>query len=159
MEWEEKNFFVYMAVSAHHVILKEVEDPSLNTITFLDTHVCINNPHWQSSWILSTALTYIRFQTSGWESNGNTRENIYWSLLFHGVTMKHIKTLIWKKTVWRNLIQKLLIEKFLNTLHFASIKSEAATGAVLLKRVLLKILQNSQENTCARLSFVIKLQA
>ena len=90
---------------------------------------------------LSTALTYMciyiclkqkrRVQTSGWENNGNARENVHWSLPFHDVTMKHIKTLIWKKTVWRNLIQKLLIEKFLNTLHFASIKSEAATGAVL----------------------------
>ena len=30
---------------------------------------------------------------------------------------------------------------------------------VFLKKVLLKISQNSQENTCARLSFLIKLQA
>ena len=37
--------------------------------------------------------------------------------------------------------------------------TEAATGGVLLKKVLLKILQNSQENTCARVSFLIKLQA
>ena len=52
MEWEEKKFVVYMAVSVHHVILKEVEDPSLNTITFLDRHVCINKPYWQSSGII-----------------------------------------------------------------------------------------------------------
>ena len=37
--------------------------------------------------------------------------------------------------------------------------TEAATWGVLSKKVLLKILQNSQENTCARLSFSIKLQA
>ena len=37
--------------------------------------------------------------------------------------------------------------------------SEAATGGVLRKKVFLKILQNSQENTCARVSFLIKLQA
>ena len=37
--------------------------------------------------------------------------------------------------------------------------SEAATGGVLRKKVFLKILQNSQENTCAKVSFLIKLQA
>ena len=36
---------------------------------------------------------------------------------------------------------------------------EAATGSVLSKKVFLKISQNSQENTCARVSFLIKLQA
>ena len=38
-------------------------------------------------------------------------------------------------------------------------RSEAANGGVLLKKVFLKISQNSQENTCARDSFLIKLQA
>ena len=37
--------------------------------------------------------------------------------------------------------------------------SEAATRGVLCKEVFLKISQNSQENTCARVSFLIKLQA
>ena len=37
--------------------------------------------------------------------------------------------------------------------------TEAATGDVLCKKVFLKNLQNSQENTCARVSFLIKLQA
>ena len=37
--------------------------------------------------------------------------------------------------------------------------AEAANGGVLLKKVLLEILQNSQENTCARDSFLIKLLA
>ena len=36
---------------------------------------------------------------------------------------------------------------------------ETATRGVLLKKVLLKISQNSQENRCARVSFLIKLQA
>ena len=36
--------------------------------------------------------------------------------------------------------------------------SEVATGGVQ-KKLLLEILQNSQENTCARVSFLIKLQA
>ena len=36
---------------------------------------------------------------------------------------------------------------------------EAATRNVLCKKVILVIWQNSQENTCARVSFLIKLQA
>ena len=36
--------------------------------------------------------------------------------------------------------------------------SKTATGGVLLKKVFLKISQNSQEDTCARVSFLIKLQ-
>ena len=35
---------------------------------------------------------------------------------------------------------------------------EAATRGVLCERVFLEISQNSQENTCARVSFSIKLQ-
>ena len=34
-----------------------------------------------------------------------------------------------------------------------SVQPEAATGGVLWKKVFLNILQNSQENTCARVSF------
>ena len=37
--------------------------------------------------------------------------------------------------------------------------SEAATGGVLQEKVFLEISLNSQENTCARVSFLIKLQA
>ena len=37
--------------------------------------------------------------------------------------------------------------------------TEAATGGVLQKKVFLKVSQNSQENTCARVSYLIKLQA
>ena len=40
-----------------------------------------------------------------------------------------------------------------------NIYSEAATRVVLCKKVFLEISQNSQENTCARTSFLIKLQA
>ena len=36
---------------------------------------------------------------------------------------------------------------------------EVATGGVLLEEVFLEILQNSHENTCARVSVLIKLQA
>ena len=37
--------------------------------------------------------------------------------------------------------------------------SEAATGGVLWKKVMLEISQNSQENTCAGVSLLIKVQA
>ena len=37
--------------------------------------------------------------------------------------------------------------------------SEAATKGVLFKTVFLEISQKSQENTCARVSFLIRLQA
>ena len=36
---------------------------------------------------------------------------------------------------------------------------ETATGGVLLETVFLEISQKSQENTCTRVSFSIKLQA
>ena len=38
------------------------------------------------------------------------------------------------------------------------LSAEAAIGGVLWEKVVLEILQNSQENTCARVSFLIKLQ-
>ena len=38
------------------------------------------------------------------------------------------------------------------------LRPEAATRGVLCKKVFLEILQNSQENTCARVSFLINLQ-
>ena len=41
----------------------------------------------------------------------------------------------------------------------AGLKSEAATAGVLKEKVFVEISQNSQENTCARVSFLIKLQA
>ena len=37
--------------------------------------------------------------------------------------------------------------------------SEAAVQMCSIKKVFLEILQNSQKNTCARVSFLIKLQA
>ena len=43
-------------------------------------------------------------------------------------------------------------------MHEGTIRVEAATRGVLCERVFLEISQNSQENTCARVSFLIKLQ-
>ena len=41
---------------------------------------------------------------------------------------------------------------------FFTENTEAATGGVLWKNVFSEMSQNSQENTCARFSFLIKLQ-
>ena len=46
-----------------------------------------------------------------------------------------------------------VISVYINSPH-----TEADTGRVLLKKVLLKISENSQENTCVGVSFLIKLQ-
>ena len=58
MEWEKRRFFAYMVVSAYHVISMELENLSLDSIKFLGTHVCINNPHWQSSGIIVFLCKY-----------------------------------------------------------------------------------------------------
>ena len=47
-----------MAISAYHVISKEVENTSLDTIEFLGTHLRINHPHWQSSGIIVLLCKY-----------------------------------------------------------------------------------------------------
>ena len=39
------------------------------------------------------------------------------------------------------------------------VNTEAATRGVLLKKVFFEVSQNSRINTCARVSFLIKLQA
>ena len=38
-----------MATSVYHVIPKEVENRVFRQIAFLDKHVCITNPSWQST--------------------------------------------------------------------------------------------------------------
>ena len=50
------------------------------------------------------------------------------------------------------------VRKFLSTVIGFTIfhLSEAATGGVLLENVFLEISQNSQENTCGNVSFLIK---
>ena len=42
---------------------------------------------------------------------------------------------------------------------YCHLYSEAATRGVLCKKLVLEISQNSQENACARVSYLIKLQA
>ena len=45
------------------------------------------------------------------------------------------------------------------TIFIILICLEATTGFVLKRKVFLKISQNSHKSTCARISFLIKLQA
>ena len=47
-----------MAASVYQVIPKEVEDCIFRQIEFLDTHICINNPHWQHSGIIIIFCKY-----------------------------------------------------------------------------------------------------
>ena len=47
-----------MAFSGYHVISKEIENPSLDTIEFLDTHGYINKGRGQSSCIIVFACKY-----------------------------------------------------------------------------------------------------
>ena len=56
-------------------------------------------------------------------------------------------------------ISRNLCKKFLcNVIDFTIFHlSEAVTGGVLLEKVFLEISQNSQENTCGKVSFLIKV--
>ena len=58
---------------------------------------------------------------------------------------------------WQQLI--IMILNLLTYLSFYWLYIEAVIRGVLLKKVFLEISQNSQENSCARVSFLIKLQA
>ena len=55
-----------------------------------------------------------------------------------------------------NLCKKISLQCFGFTIFHLS---EAATGGVLLEKVFLEMSQNSQENTCGKVSFLIELQA
>ena len=59
--------------------------------------------------------------------------------------------------IWSHLLEKFLIENFTFSANLQ--RPETATGGVLSKMVFLKVSQSSQENSCARVSFLIMLQA
>ena len=59
MEWKKRIFFTYVAASAYHLISRRDKIVSLGTNAFLDTHVCIKNPYWQSSRIIKFFCKYI----------------------------------------------------------------------------------------------------
>ena len=54
-----------------------------------------------------------------------------------------------------NFCKKIICNVICSTIFHLS---EAATGSVLLEKVFLEISQNLQENTCGKVSFLIKLQ-
>ena len=70
-----------------------------------------------------------------------------------------------KMWLWSHLLKNSLKENFIfcakfgskakNLMHF----TPTATRLVLCEKMFLEISQNSQENTCARVSFLTKLQA
>ena len=75
---------------------------------------------------------------------------------------------IFYRKVKTNMTLELLLETFHNAgitfnQNILSVETQPDSEAVVRKRsvknVFLEILQNSQENTCARVSFLMKLQA
>ena len=64
------------------------------------------------------------------------------------------------KVTEKHLFRSIVLNKVagLMILFFIEQHSEAATRGVLCKKLFLEIWQNSQESTCARVSFLIKLQ-
>ena len=62
----------------------------------------------------------------------------------------------WKSLCSRNVFRKQNLDKlFVGKLHY----SEAVAQRCSVKKLFLEISQNSRENTCVRVSFLIKLQA
>ena len=77
---------------------------------------------------------------------------------FRKFTWKHLcRSLFFNKA--RDLTNTFFIEYLCWLLLFNACITEAATGYVLWEKVFLEISQNSQENTCTRVSFLINLQA
>ena len=75
-----------------------------------------------------------------------------------------IQTLLYSPSFTANDIDRYYIRFFLVNAILALLREEgvfieAATRGVQLKKVFLEISQNSQENTCVSVSFLIKLQA
>ena len=67
-----------MAALANHVISKEVEIASSDSIALLDTHVYINNPYWlRSGWLPLVACRYT--MRVSWETK---KEWLSYKLLF-----------------------------------------------------------------------------
>ena len=68
----------------------------------------------------------------------------------------------WSKSMVKPVLIRLLIINIpfiLKPVNWFGGVTEAATRGVLWKELFLEISQNSQENTCVRISFLLKLQA
>ena len=58
MEWEKRRFFLIIAPSPYHIVLKEVENHIIDTIALLDAHVYVNDPYQQSCGIIIILCKY-----------------------------------------------------------------------------------------------------
>ena len=100
----------------------------------------------------------------------------YWRCSGKIGVLKNVENFAGKYLCWsllRNFIKKRLkrmclpvkLAKYLRTpilkniCEWLLLQSEAVVQRCSVKKVFLEMLQNSQENTCARVSFLIKLQA
>ena len=66
---------------------------------------------------------------------------------------------VMEKQEWRNNVEINLDMNHLEISASELVSAEAAVRGVLYEKVILKISQDSQENICATISFLIKLQA
>ena len=72
--------------------------------------------------------------------------------IFSFPQLRNFCLILWVTTIWGKFFE--ILSEFSDT----EIK-EAAVQRCSVKKVFLEISQNSQENTCAKISFLIKLQA
>ena len=77
----------------------------------------------------------------------------------HGCACEARKLIVLTTKIVRKLTENYSAEKWSAWSQQKLQKSKAVVQRFSLSKVLLKISQNSQENTCGRVSFLIKLQA
>ena len=68
MNNRKDNFFHVVALG-YHVISKEVKNQIFNTMAFLDTQICINNPYLQSrvlTFLCKYNIVILDTQISSW---------------------------------------------------------------------------------------------
>ena len=78
---------------------KEVENCIMDTITILDTHVCANNPYWQSSGIIILLCKYSIVLsdtlTGSWMCFSGCSLQYYWRVMRHDWVTGRLS--YWKK--------------------------------------------------------------
>ena len=72
--------------------------------------------------------------------------------IFSFPQLRNFCLILWVTTIWGKFFE--ILSEFSDT-----VIKEAAVQRCSVKKVFLEISQNSQENTCAKISFLIKLQA
>ena len=66
---------------------------------------------------------------------------------------------LWIHIFLKNYFSTVVSDTWKSSIPLQKKVSEAATGGALYKKLFIEMWQNSQENTCAGVSFLIKLQA